>query len=706
MEATLGQHHPETLSSLDNLAGLLQAMGKHKEAEPVLRRANERRETSLGPNHRDTFASMDSLAALLPQVGKHEEAEHLYRRSLAGKEAVLGPNHRDTLTALDNLAGLLHSMGRHEEAEPLHWDALEGRVVMWGPNHADTLASLNDLAALLAAMNKCDMAEPLYRRALEGKELTLGATHPETLAALDNLAALLQASGKPKEAEPFLQRAFEGRVATVGPGHPDTASSLESLIKLQKAVGLDVSTAPPRGNKSVRAPSRASGAPAGPVPVPAAAAGATGAAATALRVDLSQPLGILFETDLTVKEVEDASQAGRLGVAKGWRVTALGGKALKSMTELESTIKSLKEWGVMQVNATFVPAGSPARATDPASPHLEVQVASPQLRPATRLFGAGVGAGTGASSSGAGGVGVGAQKLAGREAGVQPGGGSSSLPQPVSNGDVREDGGGQHGSGTALEFDLSQPLGILFDDDLHTKVVQGGSQAERMGVCKGWKVMSVDGERLRTPREMEAHMNVLKALGKRKARIFLAAERRDRYLDDNYSKVSEDSTEGSNDGPLHWETQGELGYQRRQLPQERYQELLQCTQQLYAVVRDAPSESENSAESSEASDAGDLPPSRVSRPIRPLFDLSKPLGVLFGNRLAVRDVKAGSQAEHLGIRKGLRASAVNGEAVHRLKALEAKILVLKTKGTTKVTIHFVPVTSSERAAPRDTIIGR
>lgn len=684
VEASLGQHHPETLMVMDSLAGLLQAMGKHNEAEPVLRRAIECREKSLGPNHRDTFASMDSLAALLPNVGQHEEAEHLYRRSLAGKEAVLGPNHASVITTLDNLAGLLHSMGRHEEAEPLHWDALEGRVIMLGPNHKDTLASLEDLAALLAAMNKSDMAEPLYRRALEGKELTLGATHPETLATLDNLAALLQAAGKAKDAEPLLQRAFDGRVATMGPRHPDTASSLDSLMKLQKALGVSVSPTAPPSRGSAKSGTIISTPSAGPA-VPAAGASTTGVAAT-LKVDLSQPLGILFESDLTIKEVEDGSQASRLGAIKGWRVTALGGKTLQTMVELESTIKSLKEWGVMQVNATFAPAGSSASSISYSQVHEPLALAEASATA--------VGA-TGPRSS--------AASLSLCPAAGPGGDRCGTLSKPKANANGHEES-----SKKPLDFDLGQPLGILFGDDLYAKVVQGGSQAEKLGVCKGWKVLSVDGEPLRTPREMEAHMNVLKAIGKRKARIVLTSEKHDKYLDDNYSKASEDSTTDSNDGPARWETEGELGYQRRQLPQERYQELLQCTQRLYGMVRDAPSESENSDDSSEASDTGALPPSRALRPMKPLFDLSKPLGVLFGNKLAVRDVKAGSQAEHLGIRKGLRATAVNGEAVHRLKALEAKILVLKTKGTSKVAIHFAPVVAhgGTAPAPRDTCVGR
>ena len=47
-EAILGKEHPDTLTSANNLALVLQYQGKHKEAEAINRQALDRKEKILG----------------------------------------------------------------------------------------------------------------------------------------------------------------------------------------------------------------------------------------------------------------------------------------------------------------------------------------------------------------------------------------------------------------------------------------------------------------------------------------------------------------------------------------------------------------------------------------------------------------------------------------------------------------------------------
>ena len=58
----------------------------------------------LGPEHPDTLTSVDNLAGLYKAQGRYSEAEPLFRRALAGWERVLGQEHPDTLTSVNNLA--------------------------------------------------------------------------------------------------------------------------------------------------------------------------------------------------------------------------------------------------------------------------------------------------------------------------------------------------------------------------------------------------------------------------------------------------------------------------------------------------------------------------------------------------------------------------------------------------------------------------
>jgi len=87
----LGKDDPETASSLNNLAGLLDSKGDYEAAEPLYRRALSIREKVLGAEHPDTALSMNNLAGLLVDSKRdYELAEQLYKRALAIDEKVLG----------------------------------------------------------------------------------------------------------------------------------------------------------------------------------------------------------------------------------------------------------------------------------------------------------------------------------------------------------------------------------------------------------------------------------------------------------------------------------------------------------------------------------------------------------------------------------------------------------------------------------------
>ena len=83
--------------------------GHYTPAEPLYRRALQIGERVHGPDHPETGTSLNNLAYLLSDQGRYEEAEPLFRRALQIAEQALGPAHPDTGTYLNNLAGLLES---------------------------------------------------------------------------------------------------------------------------------------------------------------------------------------------------------------------------------------------------------------------------------------------------------------------------------------------------------------------------------------------------------------------------------------------------------------------------------------------------------------------------------------------------------------------------------------------------------------------
>ena len=116
-----------------------------------------------------TLTSMNNLAGCMQALGDAAGALPLYRRALDSYERVLGKEHPDTLTSVNNLAECMRALGDAAGALPLYRRALDSRERVLGKEHPDTLASVNNLAECMEALGDAAGALPLYRRALDGQ---------------------------------------------------------------------------------------------------------------------------------------------------------------------------------------------------------------------------------------------------------------------------------------------------------------------------------------------------------------------------------------------------------------------------------------------------------------------------------------------------------------------------------------------------------
>ncbi len=231
-QRVLGKEHVDTLTSINNLAGWYYGRGRYTDAEPLFRLVMETSERTLGKDHSNTLGSANNLATLYNAMGRYDEAEALHKRSLEANERLRGKDHPSTLLSMDNLAGLYQSQGRYREAEQLFERVLATYERISGKDHPDTLRSVNNLAFLQVAQGRYSEVEPLYKRALEGYERLLGKEHPVALQIVDNLAGLYALQGRHDEAEPLYKRAAGMRERVLGEEHPDTLASVNNLALL------------------------------------------------------------------------------------------------------------------------------------------------------------------------------------------------------------------------------------------------------------------------------------------------------------------------------------------------------------------------------------------------------------------------------------------------------------------------------------------
>ena len=79
--ATLGNRHPNTLGSINNLGALLHAKGDLAAAERLCREALEGQRKTLGNRHPATLNSICNLGALLQAKGDLGAARRMLREA-------------------------------------------------------------------------------------------------------------------------------------------------------------------------------------------------------------------------------------------------------------------------------------------------------------------------------------------------------------------------------------------------------------------------------------------------------------------------------------------------------------------------------------------------------------------------------------------------------------------------------------------------
>jgi len=225
----LGEDHPDTLSSMGDLAITYRKQGRLKDAEVLAVAVMEKRKELLGEDHPDTLSSMGNLASICWNQGRLKDAEVIEFAVMEKRKEVLGEDHPDTLSSMGNLASIYRNQGRLKDAEVLEFAVMEKRKELLGEDHPDTLASMGNLASTYWNQGRLKDAEVLELAVMEKRKELLGEDHPDTLLSMGNLASTYWNQGRLKDAEVLEFAVMEKGREVLGEDHPDTLSSMGNL---------------------------------------------------------------------------------------------------------------------------------------------------------------------------------------------------------------------------------------------------------------------------------------------------------------------------------------------------------------------------------------------------------------------------------------------------------------------------------------------
>jgi tetratricopeptide (TPR) repeat protein len=138
----------EWLWVLHQAAVYLWSRGQYRQALTLQEQALAGLRSMLGDDHPDTLHSMNDLAETRRDLGDLQGARQLFEETLTARQRVLGDDHPDTLWSMHDLAATRRNLGDLEGARQLFEQTLTARRRVLGDDHPDTLTSKKNVAEL------------------------------------------------------------------------------------------------------------------------------------------------------------------------------------------------------------------------------------------------------------------------------------------------------------------------------------------------------------------------------------------------------------------------------------------------------------------------------------------------------------------------------------------------------------------------------
>jgi len=188
---------PFSASLSHNLALALERQGKFSQAQPLMERTLAVRIDRLGPHHPDTLSSANNLATLLGRMGALNAAIALIRQHLVGFPEA-GQSSREYLRIRHSLGNLLMGTQAFAEAETVLTETWHARKETFGEGHLDTLKTHLTLGELYCEWGQLDRGEAIIQDVLRIGAQSLGETHPyfPTFRQVEAWAAQKRLSGE------------------------------------------------------------------------------------------------------------------------------------------------------------------------------------------------------------------------------------------------------------------------------------------------------------------------------------------------------------------------------------------------------------------------------------------------------------------------------------------------------------------------------
>lgn len=224
-------------TTLNNLAGLLTALGRDAEARDLFVEALELSRRTHGEDHSLTSTLVGNLANTHVALGDYDAAAGAYREALDARLRILDDDHPDVAIFYHQIGIARLRAQDPEGAKPWLRKAVAVRAHGLPEDHPALGRSLNALAGALRETDNLGEAGEMVERALENARLSVGEAHPSYAAVLAHLAVVRMDQGDVEASERLHHKALGIRRAAFGEQHNHVANSFRGLARLHLVQG-------------------------------------------------------------------------------------------------------------------------------------------------------------------------------------------------------------------------------------------------------------------------------------------------------------------------------------------------------------------------------------------------------------------------------------------------------------------------------------
>jgi CHAT domain-containing protein len=135
--------------------------------------------------------TLNNLAGLYNDMGRRNEALPYYKKAMDIIRETKGDNHPTTAIYINNVADCYINLNQPEIAEPLLLEAIDILTTTVGTEHPHTIIFINNLASAYLRMGKLEHAKTFYLKAIALAYKVMGKEHPYYLTFKGSLSVTL-----------------------------------------------------------------------------------------------------------------------------------------------------------------------------------------------------------------------------------------------------------------------------------------------------------------------------------------------------------------------------------------------------------------------------------------------------------------------------------------------------------------------------------